>query len=365
MDDQNPTNPAPDFSSAPSSASAPQAVQAAQAAQAHAPSPRRVKRRLIGGLIGLNALSLIAAGVLLVRAKGNEKRSDSEGAKALLSSQTKDTVGWVTIRGPIYASESGKPWEKGSEQIARRIEALAETKGVKAIVLDINTPGGSVGAVQEIYSRIERVKKEKHIPFVALFGDVAASGGYYIASACDKIVAHPGTLTGSIGVIMEIANMEGLFAKVGYKMDPVKSGKHKDIGSPGRAMTPEERAIIQSLIDDAYGGFVQAVADGRHMPVEVVKPLADGRIYSGNQALANHLVDQLGDSEDALMVAAKMGGITDAKPKIRRDAEKFNDLFEMLESRAHLAFGLGPIAIPLLGEQSSQSRGMLYMWQGN
>jgi protease-4 len=130
-------------------------------------------------------------------------------------------------------------------------------------------------------------------------------------------------------------------------------------------MTPEERAIIQSLIDDAYGGFVQAVADGRHMPVEVVKPLADGRIYSGNQALANHLVDQLGDSEDALMVAAKMGGITDAKPKIRRDGENFGNLFEMLESRARLTFGVGPVSIPLPEALSAPSHGMLYMWSGN
>ena len=331
---------------------------------AHAPSPRRVKRRLISALLGLNALSILAGGVLLARSKSSGTKGE-EGGKALLSSESKDSVGWVSIRGPIYASESGRPWEKGSEQWARRIEQLAETKGVKAIVLDINSPGGSVGAVQEIYSRILRVKKEHHIPFVALFGDVAASGGYYIASACDKIVAHPGTLTGSIGVIFEVSNLEGLFAKIGYKMDPIKSGKHKDIGSPGRAMTAEERGILQTLINDAYGQFVQAVADGRKLSLDIVKPLADGRIYSGNQALSNHLVDQLGDSHDALMLAAQMGGIKDAKPKIRRDADKFNDLFEMLESRAHLAFGLGPISVPLPEALTAQSHGMLYMWSGN
>jgi protease-4 len=200
---------------------------------------------------------------------------------------------------------------------------------------------------------------------VALFGDVAASGGYYLAAACDQIIAHPGSLTGSIGVIFEVTNMEGLFAKVGFKMDPIKSGKHKDIGSPARAMTLEERAILQTLIDDAYGQFVAAVSDGRKLPVEVVKPLADGRIYSGNQALANHLVDELGDSHDALMLAARLGGIKDAKPKVVRDAEKFSDLFEMLESRAHLAFGLGPIQLPLPDALTAQSHGMLYMWSGN
>ncbi|MFI5360324.1 MAG: signal peptide peptidase SppA [Elusimicrobiota bacterium] len=282
-----------------------------------------------------------------------------------LLSDSRDSVGWITIRGPIFASESSKPWEHGSEQVARRIESLAETKGVKSIVLDINSPGGSVGAVQEIYSRILRVKKEHPgLKFVALFGDVAASGGYYIASACDKIVAHPGTLTGSIGVIFEFSNLQGLFSKIGYKMEPIKSGKHKDIGSPGREMTVEERKILQDLIDDAYGQFVQAVADGRKMPVETVKPLADGRIYSGNQALHNGLVDELGDSHDALMLAARMGGISDTKPRVRRDGEKFSDLFEMLETRARLSFGVGPLTIPLPDALSAQTHGMLYMWSG-
>ncbi len=337
--------------------------------EAHAPSPRRVKRRLLVWLLGLHAAALLAAGILIVRAKNGGTKTDGDkgksSASSLLSGAAQDSVGWVTIRGPIMASESSKPWEHGSEQLARRIESLAETGGVKAIVLDMNTPGGSVGAVQEIYSRILRVKKEHPaIKFVALFGDVSASGGYYLASACDKIVAHPGSLTGSIGVIFEVTNMEGLFAKVGFKMDPIKSGKHKDIGSPARAMTPEERKIMQDLIDDAYGQFLQAVADGRHMAVEQVKPLADGRIYSGNQALANHLVDQLGDSHDALMLAAKLGGIKDEKPKVRRDGEKLGDLFEMLETRARISFGVGPVTIPLPDAQSAQTHGMLYMWSG-
>jgi protease-4 len=338
----------------------------------HAASPRRVKRRLIGFLLGLHAAALLAAAGLVVRAKVASPRRTSDAAtsaakvKELLGNG--DSVGWVSIRGPIYSSESGKPWEHGAEQWAHRIEQLADTKGVKAIVLDINSPGGSVGAVQEIYSRILRVKKQKHIPFVALFGDVAASGGYYIAAACDKIVAHPGTLTGSIGVIFEMSNLEGLFNKIGYKMDPIKSGAHKDIGSVGRAMTPEERAIMQALINDAYGQFVQAVADGRGMKVEDVKPLADGRVYSGTQALGNHLVDQLGDSHDALMLAAKMGGIVtkeDEEPRVRRDAEGINNLFEMLESRTAVTLGLGPVQIPLPGAMSpQQTHGMLYMWSG-
>ena len=332
----------------------------------HAPSARRVKRRLVAWLLGLHAAALLAAGVLAVRKGGGSKSEADKPVKGFSLAENKDSVGWVSIRGPIYASESGKPWEHGSEQWARRIEQLADTKGVKAIVLDINSPGGSVGAVQEIYSRILRVKKEHPgLKFVALFGDVAASGGYYLAAACDKIVAHPGSLTGSIGVIFQVSNMEGLFAKIGYKQDPIKSGAHKDIGSPARKMTAEERKILQDLIDDAYGQFVQAVADGRKLPVETVKPLADGRIYSGNQALANHLVDQLGDSHDALMLAAQLGGIKDEKPKVRRDVEKLNDLFELLESRARLSLGVGPVSIPLPEGLTSQAHGMLYMWSGS
>ncbi len=328
------------------------------------PSPPRAKRRLMAWLLGLHAAALLAAGVLAVRSKnGGTEAGDGGKVAALLSAASKDAVGWVAIRGPIYSSESGKPWERGSEQWARRIESLAETKGVKAVVLDINSPGGSVAAVQEVHSRILRVKRgHPGLKFVALFGDVAASGGYYIASACDRIVAHPGTLTGSIGVIFQVSNLQGLFAKIGYKMDPIKSGKHKDIGSPGRAMTAEERGILQGLIDDAYGQFVQAVADGRKMTVAQVKPLADGRIYSGSQALKLGLVDELGDSRDALMLAAKLGGIPDAKPRVRRDGGRFNDLFEMIETRARLSFGLGPVSIPLPEALSAQPRGMMYLW---
>ncbi len=368
MDDQT-QNPQPDPAPEPSSGPVPgrpyDAAAARPADASHAPSGRRVKRRLLSWLIGLHAAALLAAGVLILRGRSSSPRGLDGGdrAKALLELAPKDSVGWVTIHGPIYSSDSGKPWDRGSEQWARRIETLADTKGVKAIVLDINSPGGSVGAVQEIYSRIERVKKEKHIPFVALFGDVAASGGYYIASACDKIVAHPGTLTGSIGVIFEVANMQGLFKKIGYQMDPVKSGPHKDMGSPARPLTPEERRIMQSLIDDAYGQFVAAVAGGRGLSVARVKTLADGRVYSGDQALADHLVDQLGDSRDALMLAAKMGGIKDKKPRINRGGDHFSDLMELLETRARVSLGLGPLSLSVPAA-SSQTHGLLYMWEG-
>ncbi|MBI5630998.1 MAG: signal peptide peptidase SppA [Elusimicrobia bacterium] len=327
-------------------------AQSASAPEAPHSGNRRVKRRLMYFLVALYGLSLAAAAFLILRSQAPKAAPESDSG-GLLSLSQRDSVGWVSIRGPIYTAEGGKIWEKGVDQWARRIRALAETKGVKAIVLDINSPGGSVGAVQELYSQIQRVRQEKRIPFVALFGDVSASGGYYIAMACDKIVAHPGTLTGSIGVIFSVGNLEGLFQKIGYKVDPIKSGKHKDIGSPARPMTKEERGILQAVIDDAYKQFLAAVSQGRHIPEDQLRPLADGRIFSGRQALAAHLVDMVGDSVDALELAGKLAGIK-GRPKIKRDTDRLSGIVEMLDSRWHgLLSGL-PFAY----------QGLEYRWPG-
>jgi protease-4 len=328
----------------------------------HPVGARRIKRRLMYAMVGLYALSLGAGAILVLRGGGPSDTKKKGGAdQGLLTMAEKDTIGWVPIHGVIMNSDSGKPWERGAEQWAHRIRDLGDAPGVKAIVLDINSPGGSVGAVQEVYSAILRVRKEKKIPVVALFDDVSASGGYYIASACDKIIAHPGTLTGSIGVIFNVSNLEGLFAKVGYKSDPIKSGKFKDIGSPARAMTKDEHDLLQNLIMDAYGDFVTAVSTGRKIPEDKVRELAQGQIYSGSQALKLNLVDALGDSEDAIEMAAKLGGIS-GKPKLRRDVEHISDLFDMLDSRFEggLIGKLG-LAQPLA---AIQMHGMLYMAPG-
>lgn len=338
------------------------APEPAPVPQDHHASARRVKRRLMFGLIGLYALSIGAAAVIIIRSPSAPDAKKAGDKKGLLSAiSEKDAVGWVPIHGVITTSESGKPWEKGVEQWSRRLKQMAEQKHVKAIVLDINSPGGSVGAVQELHSQILRVRKERGIPVVALFGDVSASGGYYIAAACDRIVAHPGTITGSIGVIFNVANLEGLFGKIGYKQDPIKSGKHKDIGSPARPMTPEERKLLQAMIDDAYSQFVEAVADGRKMPIEEVKPLADGRIYSGRQALEAKLVDKLGDSTDAVELAAQLGKI-EGKPRVKRDTEKFSDLFDMLDAKLNI----GPFskAAALVQASVPLEPGLHYRWSG-
>lgn len=304
-------------------------------------------------VIGLYGLSIVAAGVLLLRPTA--QKGGKDGSDKGLFAQT-ETVGWVAVHGAIYSSESGRMWEKGVEQWVRRLKAMADTQGVKAIVLDINSPGGSVGAVQELHSQILRVRKEKNIPIVALVGDVAASGGYYIAAACDRIVVHPGSITGSIGVIFSVQNLEGLFGKIGYKMDPIKSGRHKDIGSPARPMTVEERAMLQDLINDAYGQFLTAVAEGRKLSEEEVRPWADGRIYSGSQALKYKLVDVLGDSTDAVELAAKLGGITDT-PKIRREVDSARWLMDIFET------GWNGRLSEILSERLPRG-GLEYRWAG-
>lgn len=330
---------------------------------APAPKPRRW---MLPALIGVYALSVLAAFAILLR--GAPVSLDAKSAMlrrrgSFLTAAKEPGVAWMPIHGVISESASGRPWEHGMEQWNRHLEALADKPEVRAIVLEINSPGGSVGAVQELYDTIERIRKDKKKPVVTVVGDLAASGGFYLASATDKVVCHPGSLVGSIGVIFETMNAQHLLGKIGVSMNPVKSGKMKDIGSPARAMTPEERKLLQALIDDAYGQFVEAVAKGRNLPVEKVKPLADGRIFSGNQALHLGLVDQLGDSRDAILLAAKLANLPvepGKLPKLYRDGESWESVFEMIDSRLG---DLRPEA-RLFSMFPPMTEGLQYRWTG-
>jgi len=245
---------------------------------------------------------------------------------------SKNGVAWIEVRGVIGESSSAGSWDKGASSIAKKIRTMAKRKEVKALVLDINSPGGSVAGSQEIYQEIMRARTENKKPVVALFRDVAASGGYYIASACDKIVAEPGTLTGSIGVILSHGDIEELFKKIGIKMDPIKSGKNKDIGSPYRPMTAEERKLFQDLVDDAYSQFYEVVKKGRNMTDAELMPLADGRVFSGAQALKLRLVDQLGGAVEAANLAGELGGLG-KDPRIIRSKDAFDQFFSMLDAK--------------------------------
>jgi protease-4 len=190
-----------------------------------------------------------------------------------------------------------------------------EAAGVSALVLRIDSPGGGVVASQEIYRRLLDLK-EAGIPIVVSMGAVAASGGYYVASPADSIIANPGTITGSIGVIMSFTNLEGLFEKIGMDFEVVKSGEYKDVGSWSREMTAEERALLQGTVDDIHAQFVEAVAANRNMERSAVERLADGRIFSGRQAVEVGLVDGLGTLDQAIAVAGRMAGIR-GRPRVQ------------------------------------------------
>lgn len=183
--------------------------------------------------------------------------------------------------------------------VVKKLRKAIKNDKIKGILLRINSPGGTVSTSQELYEAVEAVRA-KGIPVICSMGDMAASGGYYTACICDKIYAQPGTLTGSIGVIMNMPNVKGLGDKIGIQSVVIKSGKFKDIASMYRPMTPEEEVILKKLIDDSYEQFTNAIAKGRKMNIEDVKKLADGRIYSGQQAKQLGLIDELGGYDDAL-----------------------------------------------------------------
>ena len=208
-----------------------------------------------------------------------------------------DKIGVIPIEGTI----------SNSDMIISQLVEFRKDKGIKAIILRINSPGGSVGPTQEIYREVRKTIKTKKV--VVSMGEVAASGGYYIAAAANKIVANPGTITGSIGVIMNFVRFEDLFKKIGIDMEVLKSGEFKDIGSPHRKLTERDKELINALIGDIQRQFEEGVAKGRHLPVEEIQQIADGRIFSGAQAKELGLVDILGNFQDAIKIARNLAGI--------------------------------------------------------
>ncbi|MBA4372584.1 MAG: signal peptide peptidase SppA [Thermodesulfovibrio sp.] len=221
----------------------------------------------------------------------------------------------VRIEGPIM----------DSKDLVEEIREHAKDNSIKAIVLRIDSPGGAVAPSQEIYAEVKKAAEKKKV--VVSMGSIAASGGYYIAAPATRIFANPGTLTGSIGVIMEIPNVEELMKKIGVRSEVVKSGKNKDMGSAFRTMQPESRQILQDVLDNVHAQFIKAVAEGRKMKAEDVRSLADGRIFSGEQAHALKLVDELGTLDDATRAAAKMAGLgEDPDVVVKKEKISFFDI---------------------------------------
>lgn len=243
-----------------------------------------------------------------------------------LDLSTEDRIALVRIEGVILDSQT----------TVGELKRFGENPSIKAIVLRIDSPGGGVVPSQEIYDAVQRVRNKSNKAVIASMGTVAASGGYYIAAATDRILANPGTLTGSIGVIMEMANIEGLLKKIGVEGVVIKSGRYKDVGSPLRKMSDEEQALLQSVMDDVHKQFIEAVAVGRSLEVADVKALADGRIFTGRQAKDAKLVDELGNLEDAIQLAADISGI-EGEPKVVEPRRRFS-IRELLESRLPTLF---------------------------
>ncbi len=222
-----------------------------------------------------------------------------------------DKVAVLRVEGPILDSKA-------------TIEELTEyvkDPSVKAIVLRVDSPGGVVPPCQEIYEEVKKAVAKKKI--IVSMGSAAASGGYYISAPATRIFANPGTLTGSIGVIMELPNIEGLLNKVGVKAEVIKSGKYKDMASMFRSMGGKERNILQGVLDDVHQQFIDVVAEGRKMSPEEVKKIADGRVFTGRQAMNAGLVDEMGDLEDAIKAAGRLAGIK-GEPTVVTKKEKLS-----------------------------------------
>jgi protease IV len=286
-------------------------------------SRARVALAAIG--IGMGILVLFLGTVWVLMATISEEGLPTGGPK----------VAVVELEGVILDGGS----------VVRELRERADDPSIKAVVLRVNSPGGVVAPTQEIFTAIQRVRKSGK-PVVASLGAVAASGGYYVATAADRIYANPGTLTGSIGVIMQMANLEGLLKKVGVEYVVVKAGAYKDVGNIARTMSPEERRMLQALLDDVYSQFVDAVAEGRGLERKEVLAFADGRIYSGQQALKLKMVDELGGFEDAVEAAGKLANIP-GRPRVIYPRKKFS-FKDLIDSRLGLP-GAGQLLPALSG----------------
>ncbi|MDR3348457.1 MAG: signal peptide peptidase SppA [Acidaminococcales bacterium] len=223
----------------------------------------------------------------------------------------------IRIQGTLYgtAADSITGRLGGAEEIMRQIIEAGKDPSVAAVLFRIDSPGGSVTAAEEIAREISKLKGRGK-PIVTSMGDIAASAGYWLASCSDYIVANSSTLTGSIGVYIPYTNFEELYKKIGISSERVKSGRHKDMLAPERPMTDEERRMLQAMVDEMYAGFVRQISEGRGLPEDEVRALADGRIYTGHQAKELRLVDEIGNYYDALAIAAQRAGL-EGEPRVK------------------------------------------------
>jgi protease IV len=233
------------------------------------------------------------------------------------------------------------------QQFLRELRRFRRDRSVRGYVVAINSPGGVVGPSQSIYQELRRLRTEEEVPVVASIGGVGASGGYYVALAADSIFVLPGSITGSIGVIMELPDASELMDRIGVRWQVVKSAEHKDLGSPFRPISPGDQAILEALVLDVYDQFVEVVSEERGMSAEAVAAIADGRVLSGRQALNHGLVDRFGNMHDAISAAGRMAGLG-PDPRVVRPPEPRVTIFDVIFSRT-AAMAWDRITAPLDG----------------
>jgi protease-4 len=256
-----------------------------------------------------------------------------------------DKIGVVDLEGVIL----------DPKEVVDELRKFADDDSIKAIIIHVNSPGGGVAASEEIYRQVKRVRDEKKKRIVASIETVGASGAYYVSSATNKIYADSGSVVGSIGVIAEWVNYGELMRWAKLKPEVLKVGEFKDTGDPTRELTPAERQYMQGLIDNMYGQFVQAVADGRHAKVSDIKPIADGRVWTGEQALSMHLIDQIADFRSAVQDTAKSINISGEPVLVRPERER--------KSLLDLLFGDVSPWLPTKEKLLDQQVGFYYLWK--
>ncbi len=315
--------------------------------------------KVIAQFIGSLILVITLLVLIIVIAVG-ESSQESGSAKVIQAGNDQQKVAVIRLNGEIMQLDdqaspfSVNPFIITPQKTHKVFKQVAADDSVKAVLLVINSPGGSVVASEEIYQQIQELKQIK--PVVANFGEVAASGGYYLACAADKIVASPATLTGSIGVIMFSPNLSGLYEKLGVEIATYKSGKFKDIGSPNRAETEQEQALLQEIIDDSYQLFVDRIVAGRALDRDQVLALADGRIYSGVQAQENGLVDELGGFNQAVLATVALANLSEPTVVEYRLGGWWSELFSSQVSRSLFPAALNNLLTP-------NRQGLYYLWE--
>lgn len=316
---------------------------------------RSVMKRLMT-VVGAFLLSgCITVNLLPAPAPLEEKRLSGTGNEKVLL---------VDLSGVISSHDSDGLVSHPSmvAQIKEQLIRAGDDQNVKAVVLRINSPGGTVTASDIIYHELQAFKQRRKIPVVASIMDVGASGGYYIAMAADQVMVHPSSVTGSLGVIMMTVNARGLLEKIGLEANTITSGPRKDMGSPLRAMTDEERAIFQSVIMSFYERFINVIREGRkNLSAETIRKLADGRIYSGEQATAIGLTDGIGYLDDAIDVAKREAGLKEASVvTYRRPGEYKNNIYSQLLGGSGNALSLANLDLTAMFRGGTPQ--FMYLW---